>query len=232
MSMKGFFFNLLVLYLKRILTWLHVRHSWCLRQVRWEFNSFLMETLSFVAINLHFCWPLERKVYWGSGSVGLKAFLMSHMKNREIQNFAGKMFKIQYFPERIFRIFPAKSLIFRIFEIQNFAGKSWIFRISPEKSWKFKMFPEESWIFRILQEKSWIFKIPAVKSWKFKTLRNNREIQNFADKILNFQDFALRILKIQDYQDSSGKTLKDLKRVVPKTIHTPHAGIFVIFQLA
>ena len=33
------------------------RPCWCLKPVLWELNSFLMQTLSFVLINLHRCWP-------------------------------------------------------------------------------------------------------------------------------------------------------------------------------
>ena len=35
------------------------RPCWCPKQILWEFNSFLMQTLSFVLINLHRCWPCE-----------------------------------------------------------------------------------------------------------------------------------------------------------------------------
>ena len=31
--------------------------GWCPKPVLWELNSFLMQTLSFVPINLHRCWP-------------------------------------------------------------------------------------------------------------------------------------------------------------------------------
>ena len=41
-------------YLKR-------RPYWCPKPVLWELNSFLMQTLSFVPINLHRCWPREWK---------------------------------------------------------------------------------------------------------------------------------------------------------------------------
>ena len=34
---------------------------WCPKPIRWELNSFLMQTLSFVSINLHRCWPREWK---------------------------------------------------------------------------------------------------------------------------------------------------------------------------
>ena len=37
------------------------RPCWCPKPVLWEFNSFLMQTLSFVPINLHRCWPREWK---------------------------------------------------------------------------------------------------------------------------------------------------------------------------
>ena len=37
------------------------RPCWCPKPVLWELNSFLMQTLSFVLINLHRCWPREWK---------------------------------------------------------------------------------------------------------------------------------------------------------------------------
>ena len=35
------------------------RPCWCPKPVLWELNSFLMQTLSFVPVNLHRCWPRE-----------------------------------------------------------------------------------------------------------------------------------------------------------------------------
>ena len=35
------------------------RPCWCPKRILWELNSFLMQTLSFVPINLHRCWPRE-----------------------------------------------------------------------------------------------------------------------------------------------------------------------------
>ena len=37
------------------------RPCWCRKPLLWELNSFLMQTLSFVSINLHRCWPREWK---------------------------------------------------------------------------------------------------------------------------------------------------------------------------
>ena len=37
------------------------RPCWCSKPVLWELNSFLMQTCSFVPINLHKCWPREWK---------------------------------------------------------------------------------------------------------------------------------------------------------------------------
>ena len=37
------------------------RPCWCPKPTLWELNSFLMQTLSFVPINLHRCWPREWK---------------------------------------------------------------------------------------------------------------------------------------------------------------------------
>ena len=35
------------------------RPFWCTKTILWELNSFLIQTLSFVSINLHICWPRE-----------------------------------------------------------------------------------------------------------------------------------------------------------------------------
>ena len=35
--------------------------NWCTKTILWELNSFLMQTLSFVPMNLHRCWPREWK---------------------------------------------------------------------------------------------------------------------------------------------------------------------------
>ena len=45
------------------------RPCWCPKPILWELNSFLMQTLSFVLINLHRCWPREWKhsIYKGNG---------------------------------------------------------------------------------------------------------------------------------------------------------------------
>ena len=37
------------------------RPCWCPKPILWELNSFLMQTLSFVPINLYRCWPREWK---------------------------------------------------------------------------------------------------------------------------------------------------------------------------
>ena len=37
------------------------RPCWCPKPVLWELSSFLMQTFSFVPINLHRCWPREWK---------------------------------------------------------------------------------------------------------------------------------------------------------------------------
>ena len=36
------------------------RPFWCTKTILWELNSFLMQTLSFVPINSHICWPREQ----------------------------------------------------------------------------------------------------------------------------------------------------------------------------
>ena len=42
------------------------RPCWCPKPILWELNSFLMQTISFVPINLHRCWPREWKHSIGS----------------------------------------------------------------------------------------------------------------------------------------------------------------------
>ena len=37
------------------------RPCWCPKPILWELKCFLMQTLSFVSINLHRCWPREWK---------------------------------------------------------------------------------------------------------------------------------------------------------------------------
>ena len=37
------------------------RPCWCPKPILWKLNSFLMQTLSFVPINVHRCWPHEWK---------------------------------------------------------------------------------------------------------------------------------------------------------------------------
>ena len=37
------------------------RPCWCPKPILWELNSFLMQTLSFVSVNLHRCWAREWK---------------------------------------------------------------------------------------------------------------------------------------------------------------------------
>ena len=37
------------------------RPCWCPKSVLWELNSVLMQTLSFVPVNLHKCWPRKWK---------------------------------------------------------------------------------------------------------------------------------------------------------------------------
>ena len=48
------------------------RPCWCPKPILWELNSFLMQTLSFVPINLHRCWPREWKhsIGWFSNRTG------------------------------------------------------------------------------------------------------------------------------------------------------------------
>ena len=54
------------------------RPYWCSKPVLWELNSFLMETLSFVSINLHRCWSRE----WKRSIVGCCCMLLRKVWNR------------------------------------------------------------------------------------------------------------------------------------------------------
>ena len=42
------------------------RPCWCTKTILWELNSFLIQTLSLVPMNLHRCWPCEWKRSIGS----------------------------------------------------------------------------------------------------------------------------------------------------------------------
>ena len=55
---------LLVFNFSNVKVYIHMtsrRPCWCSKPILWELNSFLMQTLSFVSINLHRCWPREWK---------------------------------------------------------------------------------------------------------------------------------------------------------------------------
>ena len=45
---------------------------WCPKPVLWEVNSFLMQTLSFVTIYLHRCWPVSENTLRPETHKGLK----------------------------------------------------------------------------------------------------------------------------------------------------------------
>ena len=49
--------------IERVECFLSRRSYWCPKPILWELNSFLMQTISFVLINLHRCWPSEWKHY-------------------------------------------------------------------------------------------------------------------------------------------------------------------------
>ena len=67
------------------------RPCWCPKLILWELNSFLMQTLSFVPINLHRCWTREWKhsipeEKWGLRSWIIVVYLQVYTRN----NFLGK----------------------------------------------------------------------------------------------------------------------------------------------
>ena len=53
------------------------RPCWCPKPILWELNSFLMQTLSFVPINLNRCWPCEWK-----HSIGVSALRAIRVTNK------------------------------------------------------------------------------------------------------------------------------------------------------
>ena len=53
------------------------RRCWCPKSILWELNSFLLQTLSFVPINLHRCWPSEWKHSIHSPSQGISSSISS-----------------------------------------------------------------------------------------------------------------------------------------------------------
>ena len=53
------------------------RPCWCPKPVLWDLNSFLMQALSFVAINLHRCWPRECKY-----SIYILGIIVTYSQNK------------------------------------------------------------------------------------------------------------------------------------------------------
>ena len=75
------------------------RPCWCPKPILWELNSFPMQTLSFIPINLQRCWPREWKhsmalltvnggghldfqMYWGGRGLGIIALGEGGEKNK------------------------------------------------------------------------------------------------------------------------------------------------------
>jgi len=54
------------------------RPYWCPKPILWELNTFLMQTLSFVPIKLHRCWPCEWKhsIYIPYYKISLASFVL------------------------------------------------------------------------------------------------------------------------------------------------------------
>ena len=69
------------------------RPCWCPKPVMWELISFLMQTLSFVPINLHKCWPRDWKHY----------------------SFASNMIKLSVNETKWSSLLPGPALLFFIF---------------------------------------------------------------------------------------------------------------------
>ena len=51
------------------------RPCWCPKQVLWDLNSFLMQTLSFVPINFHRCWPRD----WRHSIAGILSRILCNL---------------------------------------------------------------------------------------------------------------------------------------------------------
>ena len=74
------------------------RPCWCPKPVLWELNSFLMQALSFVPINLHICWPREwkhsiwytPKLFIGQKNNQNIRAKLCHIRNTKHQLFLGK----------------------------------------------------------------------------------------------------------------------------------------------
>ena len=87
------------------------RPCWCSKSVLWELNSFQMQTLSFVPINLHRCWPREwkrsiRLIKFNSASVLQWFPLSTLMKSinywpRVLVSFAVLQSDVSQVPERV-----------------------------------------------------------------------------------------------------------------------------------
>ena len=93
-----------------------LRPSWCSKLVLWELNSFLMQTLSFVPLNLHSCWPREWKrstvyimEYRGEvtiETVNVKRTLSSKTKGKEYKAdcfFFSSLFFLSFFFSRTYK---------------------------------------------------------------------------------------------------------------------------------
>ena len=129
------------------------RPCWCPKPVLWELNSFLMQTLSFVPINLHICWPREWKhsiqmgganVMWVhyirevSNNDGDGLLRKRHLKSRAASNF------IALIPSRLIRqmlaIFFWRWILTDCVKILEKKKKVVVLCVHPQKNVKLGIF--------------------------------------------------------------------------------------------
>ena len=95
------------------------RPCWCPKPVLWELNTFLVQTLSFVPINLHTCWPrewqhsisLERMDYVMMDSNLSWKYHISHVESK-INSNIGVIARLRHFTPFITLLNIFRSLIF------------------------------------------------------------------------------------------------------------------------
>ena len=68
------------------------RPCWSPRQILWELNTFLMQTLYFVSINLHRCWSREWK----------RSFGRFHLRHQQLCIYCDKIKRLH--KKRVFKI--------------------------------------------------------------------------------------------------------------------------------
>ena len=105
------------------------RPCWCPKRVLWELNSFLMQTLSFVPINLHILWPRERKhsIRFFNPIIPTQNFMQSHNPKGYLwYSTSHAYFQSQIWPRFFFKILSPELQISKILNPKNLVHPSYI----------------------------------------------------------------------------------------------------------